>query len=106
MDEKFRFLAAQRSDEELYARINHREKYLPETVESSVEELRSRGEVFDEELLNVIAADMEARLRNADTHAGFDSLFNNADSVRQVEDPDAPAFYTKRVIYLFAILFS
>jgi hypothetical protein len=106
MEDRSRFLATRRTDEELYERLNNREKYLPETVEASLEELKSRGESFSDELLKVIAEDMEARRHQAASPTGYDSLFNNSDKLKQVEDPDAPAFYSKRAIYAFCILFS
>ena len=106
MDERFKYLASRRNLEELYERVNNREKYLPETVEASVTELQERGEVFEDDVLAAIAADMDARRRHAESGGGYDGLFYNPDKVRQVQDPDAPAFYTKRAIYGFAIFFS
>jgi hypothetical protein len=106
MEEKFKFLASGRTDEELYERVNNREKYLPETVEASLDELKSRGESFSDEELQVIAEDMEARRQQANTITGFNGFFSNADKIKQVEDPDAPAFYSKLAIYSFSIIFS
>lgn len=106
MDEKFKYLASRRSDAELYERINNREKYLPETVEASVAELQARGEIFEDDVLAAISADMDARRQNAEAPATNSGMFNNADKAQQVEDPDAPDFYSKRAIYAFAILFS
>jgi len=106
MDDRFRWRASQQSDQELHNRIDNREKYLPETVEAAVEELKFRGETFSDEELEVIAQDMQARRDMAKTPPGYDTLFNDSEKIKQVEDPDAPAFYTKRVIYIFSILFS
>jgi len=106
MDDRFRWRATGQSTQELHNRIDNREKYLPETVEAAVEELKSRGETFSDEELEVIAQDMQARRDMAKTPPGYDTLFNDFEKSKQVEDPDAPAFYTKRVIYIFSILFS
>lgn len=106
MNEDFNFRAAAKTDEQLQECIDNREKYLPESVEAAVAELQSRGQVFTDEELTVIGEDMQARRELALTPPGYDSLFNNSEKIKQVEDPDAPAFYSKRAIYVFSILFS
>lgn len=106
MDDNFKHLASTRTDDELNERVNSREKYLPETVEASVEELQHRGHSFTEEELEVISEDIQARREQANAWTGFDNLFNNTEKIKQVADPDAPAFYTKRAIYIFSIVFS
>jgi len=106
MNDDFKFRAALRSAEELHNCIDNREKYLPETVEAAVEELQSRGVVFIEEELRVIQEDMQARRDLALSDAGNSAVFSRDDKNRHVEDPDAPAFYSKRVILVFSILFS
>jgi len=106
MNDNFKYHASARTDDELYERVNNREKYLPETVESSVEELQHRGHSFSEEELQVITEDMQARREQANSITGFGGLFNDAETIKQVADPDAPAFYTKKAIYIFSILFS
>ena len=104
MNDNFKYHASARTDDELYERVNNREKYLPETVESSVEELQHRGHSFSEEELQVITEDMQARREQANSITGFGGLFNDAETIKQVADPDAPAFYTKKAIYIFSIL--
>ncbi|MCR8559474.1 hypothetical protein KXD93_17585 [Mucilaginibacter sp. BJC16-A38] len=106
MDENFKFRATMKSDEELHEYVDNREKYLPESVESAVEELQNRGVVFSDEELKVIAEDMQARRELAGTPPTSPSLFAFSDINNQIDDPDAPEFYSKRAIYVFSILFS
>jgi hypothetical protein len=106
MNDDHKFRAALRSTDKLHNCIDNREKYLPETVEAAVEGLQSRGVVFTEEELTVIREDMQARRDLALSDADSSSVFSRDDKSRQVEDPDAPAFYSKRLILVFSILFS
>jgi len=106
MDENFRFLASARTDGELRERIDNREKYLPETVEASVDELKTRGVDFSDEELKVIAEDMQARRDMAAEGAANTGLFNLTDHRLHTQDPDAPEYYSKRVIVVFSIIFS
>jgi hypothetical protein len=106
MDDTFKFRAALRRDDELNERVNNREKYLPETVEASVDELKHRGVSFSDEELKVIGEDMQARRDQANSQNSSGGLFRNADKKMQVKDPDAPVFYSKGAIYGFSILFS
>lgn len=106
MDENFRFLASARTDEELRERVNNREKYLPETVEASVDELKTRGVDFSDEELKVIAEDMQARRDMATAGDGNPGGFYRTDKHLHTEDPDAPEYYSKRIIVVFSILFS
>ncbi len=61
MDNNFAFRATLKSGAELQNSIDNREKFLPETVEAAVKELQSRGVIFDDDELRVIAEDMQAR---------------------------------------------
>ncbi|ASU35604.1 hypothetical protein [Mucilaginibacter xinganensis] len=106
MDDNFKLRAAIKSDEELHYCIDNREKYLPETVEAAVDELKIRGVEFSDEELKVIAEDMQARRELAAGGQENINLFKYSDGNNQVEDPAAPAFYSKRAVYVFAILFS
>ena len=106
MDENFDFRATKKSDAELQNSIDNREKYLPETVEAAVKELQTRGVVFDDEELRMVAEDMQARREMVLQPKGYSGIFGNRDQNNLVEDPDAPAFYSRRVVYLFAFLFS
>jgi hypothetical protein len=106
MEEDFKWKASLRSDEELRERVDNREKYLPETIEASLAELQFRRVVFSDEELKVINEDVQARRDMAARRTGFDGLFNNSEKIKQVQDPDAPAFYSKQAIYGFSIVFS
>jgi hypothetical protein len=106
MEDSFKFRAALRTVDELNERVNNREKYMPETVEASVEELKHRGVSFSDEELKVITEDMQARRDQGNSKPSSRGIFNPADKVLQVKDPDAPAFYPKGAIYGFSILFS
>jgi hypothetical protein len=106
MDDNFKFRATMKSDEELHYCIDNREKYLPETVAAAVDELKIRGVEFSEEELRLIAEDMQARRDLAASGQENINLFKYTDNNNQIEDPDAPAFYSKRAIYVFSILFS
>lgn len=106
MESSISYKTAARSDEELRERIDNRQKYLPETVEASIAELQFRGEVFSDEELKVINEDIQAQRANAAMVTSNPSLFNSDYKNTIVEDPDAPLMYSKRVIYLFALLFG
>ncbi len=105
MNDNFSLRATLKSDEELHYCIDNREKYLPETVEAAVAELQSRGETFSTEELTVIAEDMQARRELA--ASGTDNLMMYTNETHtQIEDPDAPSFYSKRAILVFSVIFS
>ncbi len=106
MDENFKQRAALKSDEELHQYVDNREKYLPESVEAAVAELQNRGIHFSDEELNVIAEDMKARRMTSGAQSNSSSFFFDPEKVKQVEDEGAPAFFTKRAITAFSILFS
>jgi hypothetical protein len=106
MDDSFKFRATLRTNDELRERVNNRANYMPETVVASLAELQSRGEQFSDDEVMTITADLQARRDHASLQNSSGSLFNNSDKKLQVKDPDAPAFYSKGVIYGFSILFS
>jgi hypothetical protein len=100
------FLASARSDEELMERIDNRQKYMPETIEVSLEEMQRRGRHFSDEELQYISEDIAARRANADAVSGRPGLFNNDYKNVIVEDPDAPQMYSTLAIYLFTFFFG
>jgi len=106
MDDNFKLRAALKSNEELQNYIDNREKYLPESVEAAVAELQHRGVEFSDEELTVIAEDMRARRAATSVQTSFNGFFSDPEKVKQVEDEDAPAFFTKRAIYGFSVFFS
>lgn len=106
MDDNFNLRAALKSDDELHNCIDNREKYLPESVEAAVAELQSRGVEFSEEELRVITEDMQARRDLAETPSVGFGAFNSRDKNNLVEDPEAPALYSRSAIYVFSVLFS
>ncbi|WP_259070457.1 hypothetical protein HDF24_10920 [Mucilaginibacter sp. X4EP1] len=106
MDNNFKLIAAARSNEELQERIDNREKYLPETVEASVDELQFRGVEFSDEELKIIAEDMQARRDLAESKPDSYGFFGNRDKNNLIEDPDAPLLFSKRAIYGFSVFFS
>lgn len=106
MDENFKLRAALKTDEELHSCIDNREKYLPETVEAAVDELQHRGIVFSDEELKVIGEDMQARREIAESGTGIFGVFNTGWNNNMVDDPDAPAMFSKRAIFAFSVLFS
>ena len=106
MDLKFNVTASAKSDAELLDTIENRQKYLPETIEASVAELQYRNHPFTDEELKVITEDVEAHRQNANSRGQRSGLFTNDYKKNIIEDPDAPAFYSRRVVYIFAFLFS
>jgi lipopolysaccharide export LptBFGC system permease protein LptF len=106
MDENFKLRANLKSDEELHACIDNREKFLPETVEAAVAELQYRGVTFSDDELRVITEDMQARRDLAREGTDSFSMFSNREKDNQVDDPEAPAYFSKRVILIFSVLFS
>lgn len=105
MSEKSIFLATKKSNDELYYCIDNREKFLTETVEAALSELQARGAEFPEQELRVISEDMEAR-RQWVAGTANEGRFGFNQKLLQVEDPEAPLLYSKRVIWVFSILFS
>ena len=106
MDLKFKVTASAKTDTELLNTIENRQKYLPETIEASVAELQYRGHVFTDEELKVITDDVEAHRQNANLKGQRGGLFINNYRKNIIEDPDAPEFYSRRVIYGFAFMFG
>ena len=106
MNDDFGLRATLQTEEELQNSINNREDYLPQTVEAAVSELQSRGIEFSDEELTVIAEDMQARRELANTKPEGYGVFSNRDKNNLVKDPAAPALYTRKVIYVFTVLFS
>jgi len=102
MDLKFSVTASGKTDAELLNTLDNREKYLPETIEATVDELKHRGHEFSDEMLKVISEDVQAHRENAS--AGGRRLGNYKNNI--VQDPDAPLFYSRPVIYIFSFLFS
>jgi hypothetical protein len=106
MDKDFNWKASLKSEFELRDSMINREKYLPETVEAAVAELQKRGaEISDEELM-AIDDYLKTRRSLLNTETNYFSLFTNTQKDKEIIDPEAPAFYSKRAIYLFSILFS
>jgi hypothetical protein len=94
------------TDDELQTQIDNRPKYLPETIETAVAELQSRGVAFTDEELQVINEDLAAQRNNASvTNRGY-GIFNNDYKHNIVEDAAAPSLYSKRAISVFTVLFS
>ena len=102
MDLKFQVTASAKTDAELLATIENRQQYLPETIEASVAELQYRKHAFTDEELKVITEDVEAHRQNANLRGQRGGLFTNNYKKNIIEDPDAPAFYSRRAIYVFA----
>jgi hypothetical protein len=105
MDLKFQVTASARTDEELLNCIENRQIYLPETIEASVAELQSRGHEFSEAELSVINEDIKAHRENADIKGRRTGFFGNYKN-NIVQDPDAPLFYSRRIIYAFTFFFG
>ncbi len=107
MNSRFTYKASQLSDEELKIRIENRQKYLPETTEATLAELKQRGHGFSEEELDVINKDIKAQRNNAAmAGSGSSGLFNDQYKNNLVEDTEAPMLYSRRALYVFTFFFS
>ena len=104
MDLKFSAIASSRTDEELLACIENRQLYLPETIEASIAELQHRGHAFSEEELSVIEQDVQAHRNNAAIPGRRIGFANSSYKNNIVQDPDAPALYSRQAIYGFTFL--
>jgi hypothetical protein len=93
------------TDEELREHIDNRENYLPETVLNAVAELQRRGHEFSDEELQVINEDMAARMDIAASTSPL-GILNDSYKNALVEDPNAYAFYSRRVIKVFTFFFG
>jgi len=103
METNFKYIASSRSTEELIERVENRQKYMPETTETSVAELQHRKHEFTDEELKVIGEDVQAQRENAVVVIGNLTMFNDDYKNVIVEDPDAPLMYSRRVIYFFSV---
>ncbi len=104
MTSRFSHTALRLSDDELKSRIEHRKKYLPETIEASIAELQQRGHTFTSDELSAIEQDIKTQRDNAAIGGGGSSgFFNNRYKYHIVEDPDAPILYSRRAVYIFTI---
>jgi hypothetical protein len=101
MTDRFNYTASKLSDQELKERIENRPKYLPETVEASLTELKSRGVEFTDEELRIIDEDLAAQRENA-LSPKTTGAFSKDYKVNIVDDEAAPYFYSKRAIYVFS----
>ena len=90
------------SDAELQAYVNDRQKYIPEAVAAAVEELQNRGHVFPEEELAAIREEVKIK---SEEDAKQETVNVPAD-IPPTNLDDAPEFYSKQVISIFAVLFS
>jgi len=104
MDPKYR--ASAKSDEELLDTIENRQLYLPETIEASLEELKSRGHIFTETELSVIEEDVQAHRNNAALSGRRIGFANGNYKNNIIQDPDAPSLYSRQAIYGFTVFFG
>jgi hypothetical protein len=93
------------SEKELEAYIERPHVYRREAVIAAIEELKKRGRVFPQGQLDAIMAilgpepvEPEAPAEETSTVQSPEELFR--------EDPNAPLLYSKRVLYIFSVLFS
>lgn len=95
-----------KTNDELRYIIDHREKYLPESVAIAVTELQNRDVEFSDEELNAIERYMDERAKLAAVRDMNRGIFAGSSSSNFVEDPDAYVLYSRQVIRAFAILCS
>jgi hypothetical protein len=67
---------------------------------------QSRAALKSDEELQSCVEDMQARREIAETGTGIFGVFNTNWNNNHVEDPDAPAYFSKRAIFAFAVLCS
>ena len=96
-------VVATKTDDELYTFIENREKYLPETVLASVNELQSRGVEFGQDELDVIEQDMRARAELALDEPGQSLFATNGWKYKLVDDDFAPRYFSQLVVFLFSV---
>jgi len=106
METAFSYTAPLKEKESLENVIENRQKYLPETVEAAVAELQHCGQVFSEDELKAINDDIKAQRDNAAMGGGSSAIFNSNYKYNLVEDPNAPLLYSRRVLYIFTVLFG
>jgi hypothetical protein len=97
---------AAKSNDELYAYIENREKYLPVTVKTAVAELETRNITFTPEELQVIHEDMKARVELAQDEPGQSIFTTGVWKYRLVDDEFAPKLFSQLVVFVFSILFG
>jgi hypothetical protein len=95
---------AVKTDEELNAYIENRERFLPDTVFAAVAELQNRGEAFSTEELEIIREDMKARRELALDEPGQSIFLTSGWKYKLVADEYAPAFFSQLIIFLFSII--
>ena len=93
-----------KSDEGLMDYLNNFQKYTPEAIKSSADELKRRGRTFSQEELKEIDVKIENRRNSEDEE---DTLFaSDSWKNKVVKDPNAPLLYSKGAIRAFSLIFS
>ena len=103
MELNYSYIASSLSTEELLHRIDHREKYMPESIEAAVHELQFRKHEFTGDELRQINEDVSIQRVNAANFNGRKGAFSSSKGVTVI-DPDAPMLYSLTAIRVFTIL--
>jgi hypothetical protein len=81
-------------ENELWEYVNHPKNAVPEAVEAAIIELKKRGHNFSEEDLAKVNKEIKAVKEKANPESNITA------------DPDAPEFYSQKIIYSFSFLFG
>ncbi len=100
MEIDFQELMARKSDEDLQRYISDSIRYVPESVEAAISELKKRGQTISVIELDNINSGIEQKKKNENS-VSYSRLGRNI-----VTDIDAPLFYSDRVIWYFSCFFG
>ena len=106
MEIDFQKLMTNKSDEGIQEYLDNRAKFTPEAVEAAIAEFQKRGRTFSDEELNTYRQEFQQRSEAAEKEVK--ELFPSGNQWKKnvVTDENAPAYYSEKAIYLFAVIFS
>jgi len=93
-----------KSDEQLTNYLDNIEKFTEEAVMASIQELRKRGKQFSEEDLNEVKLKLEEKKKKENNETL--KMRTSSWTKNIVTDPEAPALYSQRAIWIFSVIFT
>lgn len=103
MKTHFEELMEKKTANELWEYLNNADRYRPEMLTAAVNELKARGNNFSDEELQSIRKKIEIQQEIEE-----DSFYGSSNTLKkdEVNELDAPLFYSKTSIMFFSTIFS
>lgn len=102
-------LLSKKSNQDLREYLNNFKKYTPETIEEVIREFKQRGQIIPEEDVSNYRQQLKEQADKRDEIESRDKEFwDNGKNWEKnlTTDPNAPVFYSERVIYTFSTFLS